>query len=299
GDGPDLNEISYEFIDQFKKKLEEDYPSTSSMRHLHVARFNAVINLGKNNGCISRNFCPKLPAYPLFPSDRSLSEKNLKDIFLLFNHKLKNDPHIKKDDTLSLALFILDIAFQGLAPTDLAALKIRDLKFSTLSSGFNPTIDDFGDGKNVEIVTIKTLRQKTGIPVSIATALSPIKHIIKALSKGKRSDDYLIPCFDKKKNYTLEQRQARLANFFHKMTVSMNSAICSHYGFLSDRKVTFYFARHAYCNLVDSLDIPRHLIQYLIGHRVTILEKNYLRRITVAEQVAISCKIFQILSSTP
>ena len=299
GKGPALDDLSIEFIEQFRKKLEEDYPLTSSMRHLHVARLNAVINFGKNNGCISRDCCSKLPSYPLFPSDRSLSENNLREFFHLFNHKLKRDPQIRNNETLSLALFILDIAFQGLAPTDLANLRIRDLNFSILSSGNNTTFDDFGKANHIEIVTIKTLRHKTGSPVYIATALQPISHIIKALTKGKDNDDYLIPCFEKMKTYTIEQRQARLANFFHKMSVSLNAAFHTYYGYRLDRKVTFYFARHAYCNLVDSLDIPHHIIQYLIGHRVTVLEKNYLRRITIAEQVAISCKIFQKLSSVP
>lgn len=296
GNGPALNDMSNEFISLFKKRLEEDYPATSSMRHLHISRLNAVINMGKENGDISRTFSPKLPSYPLFPTDRNLSEKDIKEIYRLFKIKIKRDPKIRNEDTLSLAIFILDIAFQGLAPTDLASLTVGDLSFSVVAPDFNKLDKHSNDNKNIEVVTIKTLRRKTGIPVSIATVLQPIRQIIKVLTTGKRDDDYLIPCYDRNKPYSPEQRQSRLANFFHKMTICLNSVIEANCGKQVRRQITYYYARHAYCNLVDSLDIPRHLIQYLIGHRVTVLERSYLRRITLSEQAAISSRLFQLLS---
>lgn len=61
------------------------------------------------------------------------------------------------------------------------------------------------------------------------------------------------------------------------------------------RRVTFYYARHAFCNLIDGLDVPRHLIQHMIGHRTTVLETNYLRKITPWEQAQLSNAILSPL----
>lgn len=85
------------------------------------------------------------------------------------------------------------------------------------------------------------------------------------------------------------QRQNRLANYFYKISRHINECVPLH------RRITFYFARHAFCNLADSLDVPRHIIQTLIGHRTSVLEKSYPRAATLNEQYLISEKIFDIL----
>lgn len=292
-----LENLNENFVDMFRKKLEENYPAQGSMRHLLSSRLNAVINFGKGKGVIPQNFSCKLPNYPLFPSERNLSEKELCKIFSLFKLKIREDPSLEESSTLSLALFILDIAFQGLAPTDLASLRIRDLSFSRVSTSNTRLLGGAASEDDIDVVSIKTLRKKTGFPVSIVAPIEPVKMILSALMRGKANDDYLLPCFNKDKTYSSEQRQNRLANFFYKLSVALNKVLeDSGYRILSG-KITFYFARHAYCNLVDSMDVPRHLIQHLIGHRVTVLERSYLRRITPAEQAAISLRIFAMLDS--
>lgn len=149
------------------------------------------------------------------------------------------------------------------------------------------------------MVIANTTRQKTGRPVTIVAWLEPIREVVKALTRSKENDDYLIPCFCKQKVLTPEQRQNRLANYFNKMARLLNHILDEHYAGsdrLTHRAISFYYARHAFCNMADSLDIPRHIIQRMVGHKATTLEKNYLRPITLWEQALVSREIFRTLS---
>ncbi len=307
GYGPCGYDINQKFVYDVVSALEKDYPADSSMRHLIGSRFNAILNFGKANALIPASFNARMPKYRLLPGDRNLSEDELRIIFNTFYSGTRGGFHIDDLRMLSLSLFILDIAFQGLAPVDLASLKINDLRFSTIyapikpesapSMSANPTSSGKEDRDSMEVVAFTTLRKKTGQPVSVIACLKPIEPIIKTLTDGKAPDDYLIPCFVKSKSYSPERCQNRLANFFYKMSVYLNETINDNRQapHLFKNKVTYYFARHAYCNIVDSLDIPRHIIQNLVGHRSTVLEKSYLRPISNWEQAVVSREIFRIL----
>jgi len=307
GEGPDLCAISQDFIASVASRLDSDYPDNSSMRFLIGSRFNSILNFGKDNGLIPATVNTRLPKYRILPGNRNLSEDELRIIFRTFYSGIRNGFHITDLPMLSLSIFILDIAFQGLAPVDLASLKIGDLHFSTVYAPRKhefptpvpkyPRQADLPERDSMKVVTVNTSRKKTGQHVAVIAYLEPIESIIKTLTKGKDPDDFLIPCFLKSAVYTPESRQNRLANFFYKMSVYLNKAVLEnlHDGSLLKNKVTYYFARHAYCNTVDSLDIPRHIIQNLVGHRSTVLERSYLRPISNWEQAVVSRKIFGIL----
>lgn len=108
---------------------------------------------------------------------------------------------------------------------------------------------------------------------------------------GKKDDDYLLSCFNPSVCYSASQRQNRLANYFNMMARNLNKAVSKYYrqhNLGESRRITFYFARHAFCNLVDSMDVPRHIIQNMVGHRSSVLEMSYLRPITPWQQAQIS-----------
>ncbi|MDE5976334.1 MAG: hypothetical protein K2G69_07280, partial [Muribaculaceae bacterium] len=261
----------------------------------HTAHLNAIVNFGKENGTISKDLNVKLPVYSMLHSGRDISKTEITGIFKLLKREMKRDPSLREATTISLALFMLNIAFQGLAPTDFARLKVGDVSFTSLSL-YNKEYSGRKKDAKEEVVIVNTYRQKTKQPVKIVAVSGPVKDILKALMKGKNSDDFLLPCFKTGREYTAEQRQNRLANFFNKMSRVINSELRKNGVLFTRTKITFYYARHAFCNLVDSLDIPRHLIQYLIGHRVSVLERNYLRQISSSEQAAISKRLFALIS---
>lgn len=305
GDGPRMAEIDRTFLAGFDRQLKKDFQFHQPTRHLMLARMRAVLNFARDNGKLPLSVAFKLPKVPFRPHDRNLSESYVKKIFQLYKKKFAADPAFLKPDTFALAIFILDIAFQGLAPVDLASLKINQIKIRSISQSYSghgnsPELETGHEtDRPIEVVFIRTSRQKTSQHVTVVSALEPIKPIIDNLMKGKEQDDYLLPCFLINKTYTPEQRQDRLANYFYKLSSNLNKALkeenIDRDEMGDTRRVTFYYARHAFCNLIDGLDVPRYLIQHMIGHRTTVLETNYLRRITPWEQAQLSNAILSPL----
>lgn len=309
GNVPYADSLDRNFFSEFDARLKKDYQSRQPTRHLMLARMRAVLNYARENGTLPLSVTFKLPKVPLRPRDRNLSETSIRNIFLLYKKLLSSDPELRHSYTFSLGLFVLDIDFQGLAPVDFASLKVNQIKISNLYPPesikrvtHNLPIHSFdihNQYRPIEVILIRTSRQKTGQQVTIVASYKPLRHIIDYLMKDKDNNDFLIPCFKADKTYTPEQRQDRLANYFYKISCQINNAM-KHAGIDHDemgehRRVTFYYARHAFCNLIDGLDVPRYLIQHMIGHRTTVLETNYLRKITPWEQAQLSNAILSPL----
>lgn len=294
GDGPDTRQLDQQFINRFAEQLERDFSRKPAMSSIMASKFNAVVNFGLECRLVEPAFKPRFPRYFLRTTDRNLSDAELSAIFSLYRRKIAADTLLADEAALALAIFVLDIAFQGLAPVDLASLRVGDLVLTRVFSEKKQTGEE-----SIEVVIANTTRKKTGRPVTIVAWIEPIREVVKALTRSKENDDYLIPCFCKQKVLTPEQRQNRLANYFNKMARLLNHILDEHYAGsdrLTHRAISFYYARHAFCNMADSLDIPRHIIQRMVGHKATTLEKNYLRPITLWEQALVSREIFRTLS---
>lgn len=300
GDGPKLYELDRKIINKFTTEIQQDYRDMRPTMNLMLSRMKAVLNYGRDNGWINSTVIAKIPAKLMVARDRNLSESSINKIFNIFKTSMGEDPEFKRGTTFALGIFVLGIAFQGLAPVDIASLKVGQLRFLTISppptsnckSGIEKGINVFNYNDSIDVIIVKTARQKTGQEVTIVSDRTPIKPFIDHLIHNKVKEDYLLPCFDNARDYTESQRQDRLSNYFHKLSIDLNKALEA-----SDvnrdetgefRKITYYYARHAFCNLIDSLDVPRHLIQHMIGHRTSVLETNYLRKITPWEQANLS-----------
>lgn len=301
---PQITDIDQEFTNRFLESIHRDYSNSQAMQRFMISRYNAVLSIAKEAGEISKINKLSLPPYSALPTVRNLSDDEIINIFDAFSEKYRQDPGITETTTKALGLFVLDIAFQGLAPVDIANLKVKSLKYCVMynpkrlrNSGKHPE-----KKHKIRVVTISTKRKKTGRPVDIVASVAGIEEFINKLTEGKAPDDYLIDCFDKNKIYSITQRQNRLANYFNRIAMYLNRGIKEYYRKYrlgTPRRVTFYFARHAFCNLVDSMDVPRHIIQLLVGHRSTVLETNYLRPISPWEQAMISHKLLTGLLPSP
>lgn len=277
--GPEVNEIDQEFANGFIESVNRDFSGREATKRLMFSRFNAVISHGRETGLLRQSLKIVLPPCSILKSERNLDICEIQSIFHTFTDLFSRDPDLKNSSTIALGIFVLDIAFQGIAPADLAALRVKDLQYRTITSP-----SDHAD--IIRTVSVRTVRKKTGRPVHIVCALPGIESLIQILTAEKSADDYLIPCFNKNKEYSLSQMQNRLANFFNRMAYHLNRALIG--SIVGERRITYYYARHAFCNLADSLDIPRYLIQHLVGHRTSVLETCYLRSITPWEQAMLS-----------
>lgn len=308
GVGPLAESVSLQFIDSFALHLEKDFPESTSQRNLFMVKLSAIVSKARAIGLLTSKEQLSFPRYPCMRADHNLTEGETAIIYDIYRRLIVTDPEMRETETMAAAVFIIDIAFQGLAPVDLASLRICDLRIMQAyqeeknplkyarDEDYRRTVDS--PGQCIDAIFVDTFRKKTGVPVRIVAALTPIKEAFQTLCKGKEGDDYLIPCFDRRKDYTPEQRQSRLANYFHKLSVALNRSLSDYYrlnGLGESRRVTYYFARHAFCNLADSLELPRHIIQKMIGHRQSVLERSYLRDPTPWEQARVTGSIFERL----
>ena len=298
---PTVESINRKFLNEFRFFVEKDYSDSDTMRRIMISKFNAVLSFGIDNGYISSKVRLALPTKKSLITNRNLTENEIRIIFEAYSDALVKDKRFELPTTEGIALFILDIAFQGLAPVDLANLKVKSLKFVTLHKyELNPRRYEDDDiyrkeydnpCNKIEAVTLETARKKTGRPVVIVSSILGIGPFLRKLITGKTPEDYLISCYNINKEYTPTQRQDRLANYFYMQAGNLNRALaeyCEEAGIEQMRRVTYYFARHAFCNLVDGMDIPRHLIQSMVGHRSSVLENSYLRPLNPWEQASIS-----------
>lgn len=132
GNGPTIGTIDQKFTNQLLSQLDMDYESRASMKHLMISRYNAVLNYARGCGLIptSEKIC--LPRFNISRKDRNLDNDEVSHIMEAFKIAMAKDPKISKPTTMALGLFILDIAFQGLAPVDLASLKVKSMNLRTI-----------------------------------------------------------------------------------------------------------------------------------------------------------------------
>lgn len=290
GDGLSIGDIDQNFIDRFASAIEADYSGHNAMRPLMVNRLKAVVRFAVANGWLQclRGF--RFPKYVAVCRDRNCSREELLILGKLALRETATSSLPPKGKALSLTVFLLCLAFQGIAPVDMASLRIKDLTFGKVRDGKT--------GRAMETVAVDIFRRKTGVPVHIVAYYPPIRSLLRQLMRGRTANDFLIPCFDKAKTYTDSQRQNRLSNFFHKLTESLNACLreeCRQTGLEPPARITYYYARHAFCNLTDSLDIPHHLIRKLVGHRQTVLVRSYLRPPTDLEQALVSQSVLSLI----
>lgn len=262
GDSLPANMITAEFADRFYAYLRQSKASAPAMLMKMQCIFRAVCRHGVATGRIS--FAPEAQKGKIYNrcNDRNMQPDRLNALLSLCRTQVAADPELKQRDTYALALFALCFAFQGLAPVDIAGLHVGDLTIS-------------GDA-----VEVSLCRRKTGRPVQILASAKHLQAILTPMMAGKGGTDYLIDCYSANENLTDSQRIWRLANYFH--------TLARHLPQVDGHNITYYYARHAYCNAMEEADVPHHIIRKLIGHSSGVLERSYLRPPSRAELLLLS-----------
>lgn len=205
----------------------------------------------------------------------------------------------------ALCVYILHLAFQGLAPVDLAGIRVKDLKIETLSSiAFNyeqalnskEYVEQYKqENKKYKAVTVSFKRQKTNVLVNVCTSYNVISPILGILLQGKNADDYLINCLDANKTYTEKQKQSRITNYYTKLAKALNeymSEYCKIWDVQELQHITYYSARHTIINALASINTPYNIIKRLVGHKDSTLEKYYIADTDKTEFAKLLDKLF-------
>lgn len=262
GDSIPMAKVDDAFVIRFSELLAAEKAATDTMRRKLEGLFAAICSYGRARGLT--DFHPDLhaPKGGRAMHSRDLLPEEIKEMLTECRRRILADPALLGMEARGAAIFALSFAFQGLAPVDLAALRVGDVSC---------------DGNAVEI---NLRRRKTDRPVHIIAYRPALDIILNPLMQGKEPDDFLIDCFDRNVDRSERQQVWRLSNYFHALT--------EHLPHPEGRRVTFYYARHAYCNALEEADVPRHIIRKLVGHAPGVLERSYLRPPSRSELLQLS-----------
>lgn len=297
------NRINQVFITDFRNRIDSEGYSANHKNSL-IKCFTSCYKYACANGWINNPMLITIKKFVHTTTNRDISNADFSAIVNLYKKDIYFSPKEYKGYK-ALCLFILDIMMQGIAPFDLAKIKIEDLILKTI-----PKIDvdielmnnsqEYRDKMQQEqeykdVIIINTYRQKTSRYVPICSDYNTARHILYFLCKGKRKEDYLIDCFNINKEYSEKQLHNRVGVYFMNNANELNTYLQSHSEIVNHRisnRVTYYTARHAFINHLDEIGTPHSLIRKMVGHKDNSLEKSYINKPTEWEQADIIYKIF-------
>lgn len=303
--GEDLktNKINQVFITDFRNRIDSEGYSANHKNSL-IKCFTSCYKYACANGWINNPMLISIKKFAHTTINRDITNADFSAIINLY----KKDIGFNIDEYKgykALCLFALDIMFQGLAPYDLAKIKIGDIKLKTIlkkdvdvellnnSQDYKNKIEQ--EQEQREVIIINTYRQKTERYVPICCDYSTARHLLYYFCKGKTKNDYLIDCFNASKTYNEKQLHNRCGVYFMNNANELNTYLKSHSEIINhtiSNRVTYYIARHAFINHLDEIGTKHPLIRKMIGHKDNTLEKSYINKPTEWEQADLIYKIF-------
>lgn len=295
-----INDINKVWFSDFVQRVQER-KSTTQQNKL-VKMFNIVYKFGLENNYIKDYNKFKYNKQMQATKERYLTSSELNTMLTMYRDSLKIYNYLAEITPKQKAvfLFVLHIAFQGIAPCDMANLRIRDLEIETIQTQETDLLQDRekyeqNRPETLEILNIKLYRQKTKTYVNIITYKEYVKEVLEYFTQNKTGNDYLIDCLDAKKTYTEKQRESRISNYYNKLNNVLNDyykEICVRND-LTYKHISYYMSRHTFINKLYSMQVPENTIKRLVGHKDSTLQRYYIADVQKIEQANIIAEIFK------
>lgn len=336
GDTLPMNVINQRWVDIFQTKLAED---KSVQQQAKLSKYFMIIfNFGRDNDLIANkkvNINKKMTVYKV-KGKKTLSPLALKTLFnhltaVLFSHTPNKDYKLTynmHNVCNGLMVYMLDFFFQGLAPVDLANIKMGDIeiksriKEKTKNMQPSEVVNQFKgltkeemkiklkemNDKDVKYIVLPNglFRKKTSseaqLVIPITKELEGILKYYRFKKNGtlKDKDDYLINFLSKDKQRTAKQQVERVANCgyflksamlkeFEKLDIANN--ILEEF-----REMSLYTMRHTYITVGLRIGINKEQLANMAGHSVDE-QATYFDGFFEHQLLANNLKIYQSLAS--
>lgn len=290
GDIPLVIEALDNYAHIFAKALQSKHTDSPVMRNQLTLGLSGVLTYARSQGWLPEDYRMRLPGLSKVHTvhRRDMDSQQIRALRELTRRRITDDPLLTQRETYALALFELDFAMQGLAPVDLALLRINKIRELPVQ---------MEDGIWHQAYIVETERRKTGVPVRVVMDGDAVAPIMSVLMTGRNADDYLFPILSDDEPLNERQQMRRIANWFRSRADALNAALSTlPPGQRPSGRITYYYARHAYCQSVDKLDIAPHILRRLIGHAPTTLERHYLAPLSLADQLEVSMGLLALPS---
>lgn len=308
GDTLPMNVINQRWVDIFQNKLAEN-KSVAQQAKLSKY-FMIVFNFGRDNDLITNkkvNVNKKMTVYKV-KGKKALSPLALKTLFnhltaVLFSHNPERDyklTYMMHNVCNGIMIYMLDFFFQGLAPIDLANIKIGDLQIKSKikekmkNKQPNEIVNQFKDlskeewinklkemnDKDVKYIVLPNglFRKKTSseaqLVIPITKELEQILNFYRYKKDGtlKDKDDYLINFLSKDKQRTQKQQVERISNcvsFLKKGMIKEFERIEVDKNILEEfREMSLYSMRHTFITVGLRLGVNKEQLANMAGHSV-------------------------------
>lgn len=295
-----INSINQVWFNDFVENLNKE-KETAQVNKL-IKMFNIVYSFGLEKGVITTYNKFKYIKKKTASKERYLTASELNVILTMYHDTQEYYYYMAELELRHKAvyLFILHLAFQGIAPVDMAKLKIKDLQFEEIETEERNLLKDIHNFKvkkpdTVEILNVRLFRQKTNEYVNIITYTDVIKEVLEYFTANKSENDYLIDCLDANKKYNDKQIDSRVSNYYNKLNKALNEyykEVCERNN-LNYKHITYYMSRHSFINKLYQLGVQENIIKRLVGHKDSTLQKYYVADVQKIEQANIIKLIFQ------
>ena len=295
-----ISSIDNVFFADFIQKLRQK--KSIVQQNKLVKMFNIVYKFALENSYINNYNKFKYNKQMQATKERYLTATELNTILTMYKDSLKSYNYLAEitDKQKSVFLFVLHIALQGIAPVDMANLRVKDLEIERIQTQETDLNIERNKNKqekteSVEILNIKLFRQKTKTYVNIITYKKYIQEVLEYFTKNKTENDYLLDCLDAKKTYTDKQKESRISNYYNKLNKALNAyykSVCKENN-LTYKHITYYMSRHTFINKLYSMQIAENTIKRLIGHKDSTLQRYYIADVQKIEQANIIMQIFE------
>ena len=158
GDTPLVADALDNYAHSFAEALQQLYADSPVMRNQLTMGLSGVLTYARLKGWLPEGYRMQLPklAKVRVTHRRDMDPQQLRALRELAHRRIADDPMLTQPETYALALFELDFALQGLAPVDMAMLRIGMIREQPVQ---------MTDGTWHPAYIIETERRKTGIPV--------------------------------------------------------------------------------------------------------------------------------------
>lgn len=298
--------LTKEWFDEFVQTLQSE--KTIAQTNSYVRFLNYLIKYGLEIKLIKEYITFKYrPQKVTTAKELHLTNTELNLILMMYAEAKNAYNHLDKDlprEQEAVFLFILHLSFQGLAPCDMASLRVKDLIYEDVET--NPIdpqreimrLNETRKPLTKEIINIRLHRQKSHERVTIYCYKSIIDEVIEYFTSGKSKDDYLINCFKSSTTYTDKKKIQRLCYYYNSMQTALNryySTKCETLG-MKPKRITYYMARRSFANKLYSMNINENIIKRLIGHKDSNLQIHYLADVEKIRQADIVARVLQPLT---
>ena len=308
GDTLPMSVINQRWVDIFQNNLSEN---KSVQQQAKLAKyFKIVFNYGKENDLITNkkvNIDKKRTVYKV-QGKKALSPIALKTLFnhltaVLFSHNPERDYKLTYQmhhACNGIMVYMLDFFFQGLAPIDIANIKMGDLEIKSRlkekTKGMQPieVVNQFkGLSKEEMAIKLKEMndndvkyivlpnglfRKKTSseaqLVIPLTKELEQILKFYRYKKDGslKEKDDFLINFLNKDKQRTQKQQVERIANcvyFLKKGMIKEFEKLDIANNILDEfREMSLYSMRHTYITAGLRIGINKEQLANMAGHSV-------------------------------